>query len=163
MIHSGHIEVAVANLLNFRVFTIVPNVSFGLGLSHEADMLCLDQKDRFTEVEIKTSMSDLRADFKKSHGHQSDLITRLIYAFPVEMLSKAEPLIPKECGIIVVYEKTESSRYPGLSLKKPILKARWERQCRHRKRNTPIPPQTIRKFMELGCMRIWSLKSHNNK
>ncbi len=46
-IHAGHIEVAVAHLLNFRRNTIVPNISYGLYvLNHECDMLVLDDRNR---------------------------------------------------------------------------------------------------------------------
>lgn len=151
-IHSGHIEVAVANLLNYRVYTIVPNVSHGLYLNHECDMLALDQSDRFTEIEIKISMSDLKADFKKQHGHKSKYITRLVYAFPDSMLEKALPIIPVECGIITVSETNVSG----------FFIAEWYRTCRHRK-SEKVPDKIIKKFMSLGCMRIWSLKEHNNR
>lgn len=151
-IHSGHIEVAVANLLNYRVYTIVPNVSHGLYLNHECDMLALDNKDRFTEIEIKISIADLKADFKKAHGHKSKYITRLVYAFPDSMLEKALPLIPKEFGIITVTE----NNVPG------FFTANWYRQCRHKVANK-VPDSIIKKFMQLGCMRIWTLKQHNNR
>lgn len=149
-IHSGDIEIAVANLLNYRVYTIVPNISHGLGLKHECDLLALDSNNRFTEVEIKISLSDLKADFKKAHGHRSPYISRLVYAFPDFMLEKAEPLIPKECGIIRVSETNITGNY----------RAYWHRQCRH-KVIKAVPDTIIRKFMELGCMRIWTLKQHN--
>jgi hypothetical protein len=160
MIHAGHIEVAVAKLLNYRVHAIVPNVSWGLGLRHECDMLALDEQNRFTEIEIKVTASDLKADFKKPHQHKSKLITRLIYAMPEKLCLKYSELIPKECGIIRVSEIPDFLNRPGF---KPVYRAAWHRQCRHRKTIEKIPEATIRKFLELGCMRIWSLKEHNNR
>jgi hypothetical protein len=88
-LHSGHMEVAVAELIGYRNHTIVPNVSWGLGLRHECDMLVLDKKGQFTEIEIKISLADLKADFKKPHGHASKIITRLVYAIPKDMLEKS--------------------------------------------------------------------------
>lgn len=154
-IHAGHVESAVAFLINYRKFTIVPNVSWGLGLNHECDMLILDDQNRFTEVEIKVSASDLKADFKKAHGHNSKIISRLIYAMPIELCEKYQDLIPKNCGIIAVREVTQYNT--------SYYKAEWFRMCKHDKTKEKPSSQTIRKFLELGCMRIWSLKAHNNK
>lgn len=148
-IHSGHIETAVARLLNFRVYTIVPNVSFGLGLRHECDMLALDSKNRFTEIEIKVSLADLKKDFLKPHGHRSDIISRLVYAMPEDLCKKHSNLIPNSCGIIAVTaEEKHGSK---------IYVAEWVRQCKHKVVKEPTPKQIL-KFMNLGCMRIWSLK-----
>jgi len=153
--HSGQMEVAVANLIGYRLNTIVPNVSWGMGLQHECDMLILDSQDRFTEVEIKVSKSDLKADFKKPHGHSSKIISRLVYAVPRQLLDSAIELVPPNCGIIVV---DEVEKYGKL-----YYVAKWYRVVRHDKLKSKPTPAQIRKFMELGCMRIWSLKTHNNK
>lgn len=148
-LHSGHMELAVANLIGYRANVIVPNVSWGLGLRHECDLLVLDALGRFTEVEIKISKADLKADFKKGHGHKSKIISRLIYAVPDELIDTCMELIPDRCGIIAV-----SSTPYG-------FKARWVKQCRHKVVELPSPG-TIKDFYRLGCMRIWSLKQHNN-
>jgi hypothetical protein len=154
-IHAGHMEVAVAELIGYRTHVIVPNVSWGLGLEHECDLLILDGKGRFTEVEIKISKSDLKADFSKSHGHKSKIISRLIYAVPEHLLEAAVELVPKTCGIIVV--KTTDTKYGGIR-----HTAFWHRLVRHKV--VELPKQHIlNNFYRLGCMRIWSLKKHNNK
>lgn len=155
-IHAGQIEVAVANLLNYRIYTIVPNVSWGLGLRHECDMLALDKQNRFTEIEIKISSQDLKADFNKKHGHKSKIISRLIYAMPESLCEKHQDLIPNNYGIIAIRPVFYEGRFHN-------FKAYWFRQCKHDKTKEKPNENTIRKFMELGCMRIWSLKQHNNK
>lgn len=141
-------ETAISALIGYRTQTIVPNVSWGLGLRHECDMLVLDNHNRFTEIEIKISISDLKADFKKGHKHDSKYISRLVYAVPEKILDRAIPLIPKGCGIIVV-------KWNGLYIN---YFASWHTQCKHNKLTEKVPDKIIRKFMELGCMRIWSLK-----
>ena len=153
-IHAGIIEVCVAKLLNFRVYTIVPNVHWGLGI-HECDMLALDKEGRFTEIEIKCSLSDLKADFKKGHNHKSEIISRLIYAMPIDLCEKYELLVPSNCGIISVSENVVKHKWL------PTHKAEWFRTCRHSVVKKP-DTETIQNFMRLGCMRIWSLKEHNN-
>ena len=156
-IHAGHIEVAVAKLLNYRVYTIVPNVYWGLNLFHECDMLALDNKGRFTEIEIKISASDLKADFKKSHQHNSKFISRLIYAMPMELCIKYAHLIPSHCGIIAVLEQ------PSFNGVRGGYRAEFYRNAKHDKTKEKPNDKTIMKFMQLGCMRIWSLKEHNNR
>jgi len=150
-IHAGHVEVAVANLLNYRVYTIVPNVSWGFGLRHECDMLASSDNGYLTEVEIKVTMSDLKADFKKKHGHSSKIISRLVYAMPEKMIEKALPLIPEKCGIIGV-------RLSGSM----TFVAYWVRRATRSHDGKPSDSQ-IKELMRLGCMRIWSLKQHNYK
>lgn len=144
-IHSGHVELAVVALLNYRVYTIVPNISHGLLGHHEADLLCYNGK--FTEVEIKISASDLKADFKKRHGHEHKYISRLIYAMPLKLCEKYGHLVPKQHGIISV-------TWNGYG-----FRANHYRQARHKKIQYEIPYQFISDFMRLGCMRIWSLKA----
>jgi len=147
-IHCGHMEVAVAKLVGWRQNVIVPNVSWGLGLGHECDVLVLDGKNRFTEIEIKISVPDLKKDFRKPHGHSSAIISRLVYAVHESVLAAALQIVPARFGLIAV--KWDD----GVG-----FKARWIRQCRHRANAKPVPAETVSKFMALGCMRIWTLKA----
>lgn len=161
-IHAGHIELATAVLMDYRKHIIVPNVCFNWG-TMECDMLIVDDKNRVTEVEIKVSIADLKADFKKPHGHKHKNLSRLIYAFPLEMLEKALPLIPNHCGIITVaispYCLKQIETIPNW---KPSYEAKWYRQCKHDKTKTPLTDKEVINLTRLGCMRIWSLKRHNN-
>jgi hypothetical protein len=151
-LHSGHIEVAVAMLLNYRVYVIVPNISHGLYLNHECDVLAL-KDSRFTEIEIKISASDLKRDFEKKHGHRSQYISRLVYAVPENLIDLALMLCPKASGIIAVKWNSYIGKYT----------AYWVRTGKHDKAIPRVPDSIQKKFMELGCMRIWSLKTHNYK
>jgi hypothetical protein len=157
-LHAGHIELAVVMLMNYRAYTIVPNVSHGLNLRHECDLLLLDSKGRFTEIEIKISASDLKADFKKKHAHQSSFISRLIYAMPNDLCEKYEYLIPNNCGIISV-----DVSYPEWLNGMARVKASHFRNAKHDKTKRMPTEKEKMDFMRLGCMRIWSLKAHNNK
>jgi len=64
---SKEIEILVADYFNYRANLIVPNVSWGLGV-HECDILVLTKAGYAWEVEIKTSVADVKADLKKSTG-----------------------------------------------------------------------------------------------
>lgn len=145
------VELAVVKLLNPRVHAMVPNVSWGLGLRHECDILALNSGGYFSEIEIKVSVADMKKDLQKRHGHNSKIISRLIYAFPLQILEKVLPLVPERCGIIVVDYNWR---------KQP--EARWHRVCKYDKTKKPSPAE-IEKFYQLGLMRIWSLKNHLNE
>lgn len=149
--HAGQIELAVVALLNYRRFVIVPNVSWGLGLNYEADLLALDPQNRFTEIEIKTTPGDLRADFKKSRYHDASWVSRLCYAVPEDLVADVQAVVKPGVGIIAV-----SACSHGIG-----WKARWIRQARHNALCREPSDAVIKKFMSLGCMRIWSLKLHN--
>ncbi len=162
-IHAGIVELAVVGLFDYRRNHCVPNVSWGWALGHEADLIVVDQNLKVTEVEIKVSLSDLKADFRKINGHRSSRIGRMYYAIPEYLVEKGFPLIPKEFGVIVVKEV----HHYGIGEPQEILtttyKAMYLRQCRHRKGYEGITKDQLLKLLDLGCMRIWSLKRHNNR
>lgn len=98
---ARHIEIAVAKHFGYRVNLIVPNVSWGWGLRHEADMLVLRPSGLCDEVEIKTTASDIRADLKKSFGHwESRRIARVWFAVPHTLADN--PDIPAAAGVLSV-------------------------------------------------------------
>lgn len=84
---SLEIELAVANLFDFRKRLIIPNISWGMGI-HECDLLMITKSGHAMEIEIKTSAYDLGRNLKKHYGHKSKLIKRLFFAIP-ESLNKS--------------------------------------------------------------------------
>lgn len=95
------IEVKIAKYFDWRRNIIVPNASWGVGL-HECDMLILSERNFATEVEIKISRSDLKADQKKEHGHNSVKIKNLWFAVPAELVPSALELCPARAGIFAL-------------------------------------------------------------
>lgn len=77
-------------LFNRRDDIIVPNVSWGL-IGYEADLLAINKTGQVTEVEIKRSMEDLLADFKKKHRHNS--ATYFYYCVPESIADRAKEAI----------------------------------------------------------------------
>lgn len=53
---------------------VVPNVLLN---SYEADFITITKSDYLIEVEIKISISDFRADFKKKHYHDCPEVNAL--------------------------------------------------------------------------------------
>ena len=144
---STQIELAVVKHLGFRENTIVPNVSWGLFRDdHEADIVILRQSGWADEVEIKTTRSDIRADLKKHRGaghRRNAMIHKLWFAVPEKL--KADPDIPCWAGILSVSDNGRVEAVRGPSINKAA------------RRMTPDEQQ---KLMRLGCMRIWTLKTH---
>lgn len=138
---SLEIEVVVAHMFQPRQNLIVPNVSWGMGLRYECDLLILTPSGYATEIEIKTSKSDLIRDKQKKHNHDSVLIKNLYFAIPSE-LAKWWQHIPGHAGIIVVNSKSKA-----FIIAKPIPR-------NTRKWGSNEKAQLAR----LGALRIWGLK-----
>ena len=122
-------------------------MSWGLtGLNYEADLLVLTPRGYCTEIEIKVSKADLKADFNKAHTHNSRLCHSLYYAFP-DSMGDCIPLIPEHAGIIIVIENP---------------KCTWERikVVRYAKKNkNPVWSDNKRlELLRLAYMRVWTLK-----
>ena len=136
------IELAIANYFGIREHLIVPNVSWGLGI-HEVDLLVITNSGFAWEIEIKTSIADLKADMKKTHNHFSDIIRRLYFAIPVDLKTKAIDFIPQRAGLLIV----DNDGY--VSSIKPIQENRTARK---------LTQVEIEHLGRLASMRIWTLK-----
>lgn len=142
--NETQMEIAVALFFKPRVNTIVPNVSWGLGI-HECDLLIVTKDGHAIEVEIKTSKSDLIADKSKRHGHFSKKIRQLYFAIPATMLPHIDH-VPERAGVIVVTE------YSHECLAKVLRKPKLNMEARK------LTQEEIFKVARLGTMRIWTLK-----
>jgi len=102
VITTVEMELAITKLFNYRRYIIVPNLSWGF-VSHECDMFLIKKSGYAVEVEIKRSVSDFRADFKKGHNHKerNNKITEFYYAFPESIYEKCKDSVPEHAGIIV--------------------------------------------------------------
>ncbi len=145
--NSLEIELAIVNHLDYRVNTIVPNVSYGLNF-HEIDLLVLSQSGYATEIEIKTSVADLKADLNKKHHHNSNRIKLFYFAVPEEIKEKALELIPERAGLYVVIHNKERGYTYVKCIKAPTVN----------KLARKFNNEEIVKLHKLGMMRIWSLK-----
>lgn len=84
-------------------YFVLPRASYGIaGINHECDLLALSRGGYLTEIEIKVSKSDLSADFRKRHAHESPIISAMYYAVPYELVEFAKAKIPERCGLISV-------------------------------------------------------------
>lgn len=91
-----------------RAKFIMENVSFGLFRWGEVDLLVCSKSGYLTDIEIKTSISDLKADFRKKKWidpyYRRD-VKYHYYAIPEQLKDKAIELIEEnqpKSGIILV-------------------------------------------------------------
>ena len=136
---------------------VVPNVLLG---PYEADFVTITKSDYLIEVEIKISISDFRADFKKKHYHDCPEVNALYYAIPKELYEKHKEEVDESCdkvgaGIILVGQRHPENRdsyaYLDRFAKKPKL------------RNVkPLTMYRMLNFARLGCLRWPSLWKHRN-
>lgn len=145
-LNASDVEIQVARLFNYRANLIVPNVSWGLQLRHECDLLIVSPALWATEVEIKVTASDIRADLKKEHRHLSNKIRRLYFAVPDYLTDCLD--IPQDSGLISV----DSHDHPWHT--KIVRRPRFNKLARK------LTEDEYTKLAELGTMRIWSLKEH---
>ena len=138
------IEIAIAKHFGYRTNIIVPQVSWGLGLNHEADLLVVSPAGCVREIEIKVSASDIKADLAKRHPHGGAMIRQVYFAVPEELAGN--PNIPSYCGILSVHEMRKSSSVTCVRAAKVNPRAR------------KLSPREIQHLLHLGCMRLWSLK-----
>ena len=138
-------EIALANFFNPRQNLIVPNVWWGLDLNHECDLLVVSKSGFATEIEIKTSIQDLKKDLKKSHGHVSKKIRKLFFAMPEEMIKP--DFVPIRAGIISIYR--QNSQNLCRIIKPPHIN----------KTARSLTDKEILHLGSLAAMRIWTLKT----
>lgn len=76
-----------STLWNKRNDIMIPNLSWGL-LDYEADFVVLSKSGYLTEVEIKRSFADFKADFKKAHKHDDERVYYFYYCVPEKYMTR---------------------------------------------------------------------------
>ena len=160
------IEVLLSTHFGYRVNLVVPNVSWGWGLRHEADMIVMRPSGWAEEVEIKCTLGDVRSDLRKRMDHwESPRIRKVWMALPYEIAVDHQDEIDHRWGIKAIKRQwrhyfngkdldgkgpdgngwldtsVETMRAPKLNPK--------AREC--------TPAEEL-KLAQLGSMRIWDLK-----
>jgi hypothetical protein len=138
------IEIAVAKYFGYRQHVIVPNISWGLGFLHEIDVLVMTKSGYCTEIEIKTTRSDLKRDLLKTHQHESSKIRQHFLAVPRRLADLGLETFPKHWGILSI---DEESRF-----------VEKRREAIRNKEARALSLPEIHHLYELASMRTWSLK-----
>ena len=145
---TRELEIALSRYFGIQKNIIVPNVTRSSMLMHyEMDLCILSWKGRYaTEVEIKISKSDLKADTKKWHHHSYDFnynrIKYLWFAMP-ECLKGNEEIIPPHAGILYV------DKYGRINVHRKSISNKNARKW--------DDADSLR-LARLSTLRVWSLK-----
>ena len=142
------LELSIAKYFGYRQNLIIPNVSWGMGLEYEADIMVISQSRYCTEIELKISKSDLKRDHNKrkwKHDkycrYGGEIIRRQFFGIP-ESLKDAIEFIPPQCGILIVSDlgKVHLERVVKLNKSRALT----EKEYLH--------------ALQLASMRTWTLK-----
>ena len=146
---AKEMELAIADSMDLRRNLLVPNVSWGM-FAHECDLVVLTKAGRIWEIEIKVTVSDLKKDKLKYHGHHDAKISRLYFAIP-DYLEKYIEHIPERAGIFIVGSGggTEKDTRRGFCKE---LRAAKENG------NHCLDKYDQYQIARLGALRIWGLK-----
>lgn len=132
----------------FLKYITIPNVTMngdGKG-EYEADLIYFSLEKRIvTEIEIKVSMQDFKADFKKKRYHDHPIVAYLYYAVPKDLYEENKDEIESllgDAGLIVVEE----------SLKRGI-QVKYIKRAKKRKVAAPLSEKELIKYLRLGCMK----------
>lgn len=125
---------------------VAPNVSWGFGLKYEADLLVVSKRHYLTEIEVKVSRSDFRADEKK-RKHTLGLhpkVKRFYYAMPENVWERCTDVwrVPGSGVYVTSFDKNGDPR------------AKLVMEAKHREVE-PLTDDEVLKLMRLASMRIW--------
>ena len=130
----------------------IPNVlMFTANGFYEADLIMISKADYVTEVEIKTTILDFQADFKKKQFHNSPEVRRFYYAFPERMYKTYEqeiyPML-NELGIgIITVVLSKNGPVPRIVLEPSVIRS-----------NQKLTPKRKYELMKIGCMKWFTRK-----
>ena len=147
-IKTIEIEESLARFFDVRKCIMVPNISWGFHFGHEMDLFVLKSSGYAVEVEIKISVSDFRADFKKGHHHESRFIREFFYAMPIEIYNMVKDEIPVHAGVITC----ERNKTTG------VVFSHLKKSAKANTKSIKLSTEDKLKIGRLAAMRIFSLK-----
>jgi len=150
------VEVAIMRYFGIRQNLIVPNVSWGVAMLHECDILSLSKSNYATEIEIKVSRTDLLKDKDKKHGHLHNHIAQLFFAVPKNLEAVALEVIPERAGLFTV-EDIKSPTFLD-DVYDYTLVTEQVRGCVRNKKAVKWSDEERNQLARLGTMRILGLK-----
>lgn len=156
-ITARHLELAAADYFDYRRNLIIPNVSFGLSLNYEADLIIVTKDKYLYEVEIKISIADLKKDIlkKKFSTNGQYKIKKFYYLIPESLLKYRDEilnLIRPEAGLMSAKYNNYKNRFEINLINMATINKKAEK----------ISDKEYLHLCHLAAMRIWTLKEHLN-
>mgnify|MGYP005906286723 CR=1 FL=1 len=125
----------------------IPNVVLYDKGRTEVDLLIITKTNTLIEVEIKVSIQDFKKDFQKKQFHNHKDISRVYFAFPLNLFETHKEIIldklPKEFGIITVKGINQDSKVQRMATKRS---------------DAIISEEEKNNYMRLGCMKWCSIR-----
>jgi len=134
-------ECALVRHFNERQTIIIPNFY----IAHECDLLVVRKTGYAVEVEIKRSVADTKKDNTKKHGHKSNKIAELYFAFPEDICQQCLPFVPTHAGVFLI--RNDRRKLP-LVIRTPERNKNAEK----------LTEEEIFKILRYGLYRVWNLK-----
>ena len=131
---------------HFTKMLVVRNVYWGLGFLYEIDLLAVSKTGVAHEIEIKTSVADLKKDFLKRRQHDSNRIKYLWFAGPENMREAFIEMCEERAGIIT-YNPRATNTKAELEIVRNAKRNAWARDFTDDERF---------RLARLGTMRYWT-------
>ena len=157
---SSDIELAIIQRWPPRQTLTVPNVSSGLFDWGESDLIQVSGAGYVTEIEVKTSIADLKREWKKRRWEEywvRDWLNRVRYywiAMPFELCESAREHIPEWVGAGLLGVKMKAQHeFCGYRYQvKKVLKPTSNRTAR------PLTLKERSQLGRLGTLRYWDMR-----
>lgn len=142
---SGRIRFALARYFNYLDHLMMTEWEIDGGI---ADMLFISRAGYATEIEIKISVSDWKADQNKGKfDRERPHVARFFYAVPEELADKVPVTIPSYAGILIVRS--------GKGLKYHSFDQVREIRAAIRRKAQKISEQEITRLYRSAYYRFW--------
>jgi hypothetical protein len=161
--NAGLVEAAVRRHVDHRANMLIPEAEIRWGIGsragiYRADYLSISGAGYGTELEVKVSRADWKADLTKPKwGGMPPWITRFIYVVPIEL--GIPDFVPASAGVWHVESRTtylDSDTGRALSDGLRIQVARAPHVLGREK----VPPAVINKWMKSFYYRYWDQRVH---
>ena len=130
----------------------VSNVSWGMNIDYEADLIIITKSGYCTEYEIKRSYSDFIADMKKDEcAHKAPWVYKFYYVIPLSIKDKVLKYF-EDRGIT-------GCDVPGILCYSESGKITSEGGIPYTKGGRKMFLEEMLKVARLGTMRYWNLRS----
>lgn len=159
--NAREIELAVARHFGTRNKICVPNISHGFTpCGWEMDLAILTGSGYLYEVEIKTSVADLRRDRHKKRWTRpnelarfNEVVSQYFIAVPIELVARIGDDLPEFAGLLSCrLEKKNPYYYPGQFYRVHVDQVRPSAK----KRGRALTEGERYQLARLGVFRYWS-------
>lgn len=146
--NAGRVLRAVSSYFPFDKHWTMPEWEIDGG---RADLAVITKSGYLTEIEVKTSISDWKADSKKDKWRRArPHVSRFFYAVPERLIADGIPaFVPPQAGILVVRELNQNQIWND---RRDIC---LELRTAVRVKSQKISPEMLAAFHETAYWRYW--------